>query len=108
MLAGWPAGGSWRATTQSASGDACLGRAATQSCATVGGGCPPHLSVGPTDQTLSCKPHPRASGRAARRLPRYTRVLTLSVCKRRDAVRLALNEPARPAGAAFGGLSASA
>jgi len=34
--------------------------------------------------------------------------LTLSVCKRRDAVRLALNEPARPAGAASGGLSASA
>src|SRR5690349_5832225 len=34
--------------------------------------------------------------------------LTLSVCKRRDAVRLARNEPARPAGAAFGGLSASA
>jgi hypothetical protein len=26
-------------------------------------------------------------------------------CKRRDAVRLALNEPARPAGAAFGALS---
>jgi len=35
-------------------------------------------------------------------------VLTLSVCKRRDAVRLALHEPARPAGAACGGLSASA
>ena len=35
-------------------------------------------------------------------------VLPLSVCKRRDAVRLALDEPARPAGAAFGGLSASA
>jgi len=35
-------------------------------------------------------------------------VLTLSVSKRRDATRLALNEPARPAGAAFGGLSASA
>jgi hypothetical protein len=34
--------------------------------------------------------------------------LTLSVCKRRDAVRLAQHEPARPAGAAFGGLSASA
>jgi len=32
-------------------------------------------------------------------------VLTLSVCKRRDAVRLARNQPARPAGAAFGGLS---
>src|SRR5881394_862634 len=28
-----------------------------------------------------------------------------SVCKRRDAVRLALHEPARPAGAAFGVLS---
>ena len=34
--------------------------------------------------------------------------LTLSVCKRRDAVRLAQHEPARPAGAVFGGLSASA
>jgi len=34
--------------------------------------------------------------------------LTLSVCKRRDAVRLAGNQPARPAGAVFGGLSASA
>ena len=34
--------------------------------------------------------------------------LTLSVCKRRDAVRLAQHQPARPAGAAFGGLSASA
>jgi len=33
--------------------------------------------------------------------------LTLSVCKRRDAVRLALNQPARPAGAAFGLSSAS-
>src|SRR5204862_7729983 len=31
--------------------------------------------------------------------------LTLSVCKRRDAVRLGLHEPARPAGAAFGVLS---
>src|SRR5437773_2036690 len=31
--------------------------------------------------------------------------LTLSVCKRRDAVRLAQSEPARPAGAAFGVLS---
>jgi len=35
-------------------------------------------------------------------------LLTLSVCKRRVAVRLARNQPARPAGAAFGGLSASA
>jgi len=26
--------------------------------------------AGLTDQTLSCKPHSRASGRAARRLPR--------------------------------------
>jgi len=35
------------------------------------------------------------------------RQLTLSVCKRRDAVRLAQHEPARPAGAAFGLSSAS-
>ena len=48
----------------------------------------------------------RPSGRAAHRLLRCTR-LTLSV-RRRDAVRLALKEPARPTGAAFGGLSASA
>ena len=33
------------------------------------------------------------------------RQLTLSVCKRRDAVRLAQNEPARPAGAASSVLS---
>ena len=66
------------------------------------------IDVGLTAQTLSCKPHTRASGQAARRLPRCTEVLTLSVRKRRDAVRLALNEPARPAGATFGGLSASA
>src|SRR5690349_15596118 len=50
-------------------------------------------------------PHERTDGAplAAMHTP-----LTLSVCKRRDVVRLALNQPARPAGAAFGGLSASA
>jgi hypothetical protein len=30
------------------------------------------IVIGLTDQTLSCKPHTRASGRAARRLPRCT------------------------------------
>jgi len=64
--------------------------------------------IGLTGQTLSCKPHPRASGRAARRLPRGKKGSDWVTCKRRDAVRLALNESARPAGAAFGGLSASA
>ncbi len=29
------------------------------------------IVVGLTDQTLSCKPHSRARGRAARRLPRW-------------------------------------
>ncbi len=33
--------------------------------------------AGLTDQTLSCKPHCRASGRAARRLPRLTKKLRL-------------------------------
>ena len=61
--------------------------------------------VRPTDQTLSCKPHNPASGRAARRLPRLKKGSEEVTCKRRDAVRLALNEPARPAGAAFGVLS---
>jgi hypothetical protein len=51
--------------------------------------------------------HTRERTRGAALAAMHT-VLTLSVCKRRDAVRLALNEPARPAGAAFGGLSASA
>jgi hypothetical protein len=51
------------------------------------------------------KTHPRASGQAARRLPRLTVQPAGVACKRRDAVRLALNEPARPAGAAFGVLS---
>ena len=66
------------------------------------------IDVGLTAKALSCKPHSRASGRAARRLPRLKKGSAGVTCKRRDAVRLALNEPARPAGAAFGGLSASA
>jgi len=49
--------------------------------------------------------HERTSGAP---LAATHKQLTLSVCKRRDAVRLAQHEPARPAGAAFGGLSASA
>src|SRR5436305_2448534 len=37
------------------------------------GGGSPRSGFRPTDQTFSCKPHPRPSGRAARRLPRCTR-----------------------------------
>jgi len=66
------------------------------------------LAVSLTDQTLSCKPHKRAGGQAARRLPRRKKRSAGATCKRRDAVRLARHEPDRPAGAAFGGLSASA
>jgi hypothetical protein len=59
----------------------------------------------PTDQTFTCKTHsgaPRLSGAA---LAAMREVLTLSVCKRRDAVRLGTSEAARPPGAAFGVLS---
>jgi len=64
--------------------------------------CPPNgsdvkLQAASTRGRTSCAP-----------LATMHMVLTFSVCKRRDAVRLALNEPARPAGAAFAGLSASA
>jgi hypothetical protein len=55
--------------------------------------------VGLTIQRFTRKTHPRACGQAARRLPRLTVQPAGDVCKRRDAVRLALNEPARPAGA---------
>jgi len=61
--------------------------------------------VGLTDQRFTRKTHQRASGRAARRLPLLKKGSEEVSCKRRDAVRLALNEPARPAGAAFGVLS---
>jgi hypothetical protein len=63
------------------------------------------IDVRLTFQRFTRKAHPRASGQAARRLPRLTRFSAGDVCKRRDAVRLAQNEPARPAGAAFGALS---
>jgi hypothetical protein len=63
------------------------------------------LVVGLTDQTFTCKTHsgaPRLSGAA---LAAMHEVLTLSVCKRRDAVRLGTSEAARPPGAASGVLS---
>jgi len=46
--------------------------------------------VGLTVKQLSCERQPRAKTDAARRLPRLTSFLGGSVCKRRDAVRLAL------------------
>ena len=64
--------------------------------------CPPN---GQAVKLQAALPRERTSGTP---LAAMHKELTLSVCKRRDAVRLALNEPARPAGAAFGGLSASA
>jgi len=48
----------------------------------------------------------RRGGRGAP-LAALNTVLTLSVCKRRDAVRLAATQPARPAGAESGLASAS-
>ena len=62
------------------------------------------IDVRLTVKRFTRKTHSRASGQAARRLPRLTVQPTGDVCKRR-AVRLALHEPARPAGAAFGVLS---
>src|SRR6266550_705351 len=65
----------------------------------------PPFSVRLTAKRFTRKTHPRTRGQAARRLPRLTVQPAGDVCKRRDAVRLALHEPARPAGAAFGVLS---
>ena len=61
--------------------------------------------AGLTDQRFTRKTHSRASGRAARRLPRRKKGSAGATCKRRDAGRLALHEPARPAGAVSGVLS---
>jgi hypothetical protein len=49
------------------------------------------LNVGLTDQTLSCKPHSHARRTGGAPLAAMHKQLTLSVCKRRDAVRLALH-----------------
>jgi len=65
----------------------------------------PRLPNGPAAKLQAAHTRERTGGAP---LAAMHTVLTLSVCKRRDAVRLARNEPARPAGAAFGGLSASA
>ncbi len=59
-------------------------------------GCPPN---GSDVKLQAALPRERTSGAP---LAAMHKQLTLSVCKRRDAVRLALNEPARPAGAASG------
>jgi len=61
-----------------------------------------------TDQTLSCKPHSRARGGRGAPLAATKEGSAGVSCKRRDAVRLAQSEPAQPAGAESGGLSASA
>jgi hypothetical protein len=73
----------------------------------VGGGrvVTAEIDVRLTIQRFTRKTHPRACGQAARRLPRLTRSPAGATCKRRDAVRLAQHEPARPAGPEFGVLS---
>ena len=72
-----------------------------------GGTCRREIGGRPNDQTV--KPREASTRERTRGTPLAAthELLTLSVCKRRDAVRLALNQPARPAGAAFGLSSAS-
>lgn len=86
-----------------------LGLSAVRRTARDGGGWGNEQHAKPfvrlTDQRFTRKRHPRASGQAARRLPRLKKGSEEVSCKRRDAVRLAQYEPARPAGAVFGLLS---
>jgi hypothetical protein len=63
------------------------------------------IDVRLTDQTFTCKTHSGAPRLSGAPLAAMHEVLTLSMCKRRDAVRLGTSEPARPAGAEFGFLS---
>src|SRR6184192_2008515 len=58
-----------------------------------------------TDQTFTRETYSGAPRRSGAPVAAMQEVLTLSVCKRRDAVRLAQREPARPAGAEYGVLS---
>src|SRR5437868_8798240 len=58
-----------------------------------------------TVKRFTRKAHPRASGQAARRLPRLKNGSEGVSCKRREAVRLDRREAVRPAGAASGALS---
>src|SRR5947207_11652522 len=62
------------------------------------------LSAQRSNRSPARRIHVQADGRGTP-LAAMHKQLTLSVCKRRDAVRLALHQPARPAGAAFGVLS---
>src|SRR3954469_6885280 len=60
----------------------------------------PRLLVRLTDQTFTCKTHSGAPRLSGAPLAAMHEVLTLSICKRRDAVRLGRVEAARPPGAA--------
>ena len=60
------------------------------------------IAVGLTDQRFTRETHSGAPRRSGAPLAAMHEVLTLSVCKRRDAVRLGMSEAARPPGAAFG------
>src|SRR5436305_10122054 len=94
----------WSATTYGAQRSSAL---VQQTC--VSGEGSPSLRAAPDGRANGLEVHPQDAFTRERTggapLAAMHKQLTLSVCKRRDAVRLALNEPARPAGAAFGGLS---
>src|SRR4051812_1211072 len=74
----------------------CVGRGGWRKRAPAG------IDVRLTDQTFTCKTHSGAPRLSGAPLAAMHEVLTLSICKRRDAVRLALHKAARPLGAAFG------
>src|SRR2546423_434634 len=61
--------------------------------------------VRPTDQRFTRETHSGAPRRSGAPVAAMHAVLTLSVCKRRDAVRLGRVEAARAPGAVFGVLS---
>ena len=58
--------------------------------------------VGPTEQRFTREMLQARRGVSGAPVAAMHKVLTLSVCKRRDAVRLGTSEAARPPGAAFG------
>ena len=60
------------------------------------------IDVRLTDQRFTRETHLGAPRRSGAPLAAMHEVLTLSACKRRDAVRLGMHEAARPPGAASG------
>src|SRR4051794_36669639 len=70
------------------------------------GNAPPYRNdVRLTAKRFTCKTHSGAPRLSGAPLAAMHEVLTLSLCKRRDAARLETSEAARPPGAAYGVLS---